>query len=296
MPRTISLLSGFSIVTSLMLASAAFAEGPPNGAVPEAKQARLLERFGDEGIDADRDGTLTRDEVETFFATNDLPCEKGRFRKGDSKGWGHAEMRGRGGPGGRHRGPDGPHRGLGGPHRGPGGRLGMMLHRLERLSGAAPPPRFDLARFPEADSDGDGILSETEWTEFAGLQRQRLLERLAERVPLADADNDGVLSDAELAAIRAWVAGRVLQRHPEADTDGDGTLSENERDALHASRMERRRARILGEHPEADLDGDGVLSDEEMESFRDNCPDRPRRKHRGPRRGPGSGCFDPSKG
>ena len=43
----------------------------------------------------------------------------------------------------------------------------MMLHHLEMLEGATPPAQFDLARHPEADTDGDGAVSDAEWTAFA---------------------------------------------------------------------------------------------------------------------------------
>ena len=283
MIRLIGLMTGLTIVTSLISVSAAFAEDQPVPPIPDARQARLLERFGDEGIDADGDGTLTREEVHTFFAAGDLHPMHDRHR--------HRGMKGL-----DHHGDWGP-RGKRGHHRGPGGRLGMMLRHLEQLSSETPPLQFDPAKFAEADSDGDGVLSDTEWTTFAEQQRQRLLSRLAERVPRADADHDGVISDTELAELTAWVAGRVLRRHPEADTNGDGTLSDDERDALHAGRMERRRARILENHPEADLDGDGVLSDEEIESFHDGRPGRPHGKHRGggPGFGHGRGCSGGSK-
>ena len=42
----------------------ALADGKPNVV---DRHARLLERFGDDGIDANNDGTLTRDEIHAFF-------------------------------------------------------------------------------------------------------------------------------------------------------------------------------------------------------------------------------------
>jgi hypothetical protein len=44
--------------------------GPPpcTDPIPADRQAKLLERFGSEGIDANKDGTLTCDEVKAFFA------------------------------------------------------------------------------------------------------------------------------------------------------------------------------------------------------------------------------------
>ena len=302
MIRLVGLITGLTIVASLMMTSVALAGDEPITPIPEARQARLLERFGDEGIDADGDGVLTHEEVHTLFADSDLPLGPRRRGPkmrgcGDCDGCGpHGKPgprgacgphgkggpcgecgpgcecgpRGKGGPGGEC----GPHgkggpRGKGGPHRGPGGRLGMMLHHLELLEGATPPPQFDLARHPEADTDGDGVLSAAEWTTFAAQERQRILTHLADRIPRADADNDGAISDTELSELKAWVAGRLLRRHPEADMNSDGILSSEEFEAFHRSRLEQRRARVLKHHPESDLDGDGMLSDEEIQAFHD---------------------------
>ncbi len=153
-----------------------------------------------------------------------------------------------------------------------GGRLGGIFEHLEKLSAETPPPHFDLARFPEADLDGDGTLSDGEWQTFAEQGRERLLARLTARAPEADADQDGVISEAELAALKAKCAARrsqrILAEHPQADTDGDGVLSDAEVEAFMADRAEQRRARIIERHPEADLDGDGSLSEEEAWTFR----------------------------
>ena len=145
------------------------------------------------------------------------------------------------------------------------------LQRLEMLNAETPPAEFDLARFPEADLDGDGQLSDSEWTTFAEQARGRVLARLLARMPEADADGDGTLNEAELAALKDGIRERVLTRHPDADTDGDGVLSEAEFKAFKASRREAHRARLLERHPEADLDGDGAISDEEVQKFKDGC-------------------------
>ena len=51
---------------------------------------------------------------------------------------------------------------------------------------------------------------------------------ILERYPQADADGDGFLSDQEMAAVdRA-----VLRRYPHADVDGDGRLSDSEKESL----------------------------------------------------------------
>ena len=46
--------------------------GPPQcvDPIPAERQANLLKNFGDKGIDADRDGALTCDEVKAFFQAN----------------------------------------------------------------------------------------------------------------------------------------------------------------------------------------------------------------------------------
>lgn len=43
---------------------------PCEDPIPDEFQARLLERFGEEGIDADGDGVLTCEEIEAFFEAN----------------------------------------------------------------------------------------------------------------------------------------------------------------------------------------------------------------------------------
>ena len=53
-------------------------------------------------------------------------------------------------------------------------------------------------------------------------------KRILERFPQADTDGDGVLSDREHAAIDRT----VLRRYPQADVDGDGRLSDSEKQKL----------------------------------------------------------------
>jgi Ca2+-binding EF-hand superfamily protein len=273
----------------MMFASPAFASDDGDRPVPEAKQTRLLERFGEEGIDANGDGTLTCDEVHAFFAE--------KYPDGVGRGHGKRGMKGhdgfhkdgrhgkrgcRGhdgfGRGGRHgeRGPG--HHGMRGRHGGPKGRMDGLLRRLEMLESEAPPADFDLTRFPEADLDGDGELSDGEWTTFAQQSRERLLARLLKRVPEIDTDQDGTINDAELAVFKAEhevkVREHCLARNPEADTDGDGVLSDEEFEAVRATREAERRARLLEHHPEADVDGDGTVSEEEARAFRADHPGR----------------------
>ncbi len=238
--------------------------------IPQARQDRLLEKFGDQGIDANSDGQLTAEEVEKFFA--DRPA----------LGKGPHHMRGRGAGrrfgGGRFGGRwDGMMPPVAG---GPFGEVGRLLAHLEKLNSQVVPAWFTLERFPEADQDGDGTLSAEEWSAFATQQRERLLAELIEQVPEADSDKNGVLSEQELGAVAAQLRAHVLQQHPDADTDGDGVLSEQEYAAFRASRVQELAERILERHPEADLDGDGTLSEDELAAFHDRM---------GGRRGPGGG-------
>ena len=55
---------------SLLCVSTAAADDRADKPIPEKKQTKLLEQFGDDGIDADGDGVLTRGEVTTFFKEN----------------------------------------------------------------------------------------------------------------------------------------------------------------------------------------------------------------------------------
>ncbi len=274
MRRPICMVGGVVFSASLASGVAVAQEG---GAVPEDIQTRLLERFGNDGIDADGDGTLTHTEVRSFFeamrANGDGP---GAGRRGGPPHDG--PFCGRGGPGGAGRGPGpGPmgHGPMGHGPMGPGmggpPPIAMMLEHLERLDAETAPSGFPLERFPDADTDGDGELSDAEWLAFAATARERLLDHLLRVAPAADANDDGVLDDAELEALEAEVLARmkehILDRHPEADTDGDGGLSEAELDAFHEARRAEHAAKILERHPEADLDGDGELTEEELHAF-----------------------------
>lgn len=320
-----------ALILSAMLVSTAQAQEEGDTPIPEGKQTKLLEKFGDQGIDANDDGTLTQDEVHAFFAEKSGKGAHGKCNlagKHGNKGKGHkgekgCEHHGRHGAqnlDGEHNaqghGPDGnagcKHQGLHEEHGNIGhgqkgregceygglpGHAGMgkrggdplhrvigLLHRLKMLEAETPPAEFDLDRFGEADSDGDGQISASEWSAIAEQHRTMLLARLARHAPDADTDEDGTINDAELEALWAKVRERMLARHPEADTNDDGVLDEAESEALHAKRDAERRAELLEHHPEADLDGDGSLSDEEMEQFGPK-----RRGLRGPKHGRGHG-------
>ena len=69
MKNRVGILTAVTAVTSLvMFASTALADDEPGRPIPEARQEKMLEQYGDEGIDANGDGVLTREEVRTFFA------------------------------------------------------------------------------------------------------------------------------------------------------------------------------------------------------------------------------------
>jgi len=240
-----------AMLSLVSLATARAGHGQELPPLDTEHQARLLERFGDEGIDADGDGVLTHEEARAFFQE--------RF--------GGIDLDAHGGHGfGRHRG-----------MRGPDGRmhrLGRSLRHLDILESETPPDQFTVKRHPEADLNGDGELSDEEWLSFARERRNEIVARLAKRFPAADADGDGTLSADELEVVKADIRARMLERHPEADVDGDGVLSEEEAKAFHEARFEEHKAQVLERHPEADIDGDGTLGDDEFHQFLGDRPGR----------------------
>ena len=244
-----------AITMALLIGNSAWGAVDPRQAIPEEREAGKLERFGEQGIDANGDGELTRDEVGAFF--RDRQTALG----GHDVGMQTQERVGRRTrtQGTRDR-----------PHR-----RGMTLHRLDVLDSETAPEGFNLDRAPQADLDGDGVLSNAEWVEYAQQKRDEMLARLMERHPAIDVDADGAINDAELGSFRAGLeAGRldqVLRHHPEADTDGDGAISDEELDNFKSARKAERIEQILERHPEADVDGDGVLSYDELRSLREGA-------------------------
>ena len=272
-----------------LMSATALAQDAGDKPMPDERAKRLIERYGDEGIDANGDGQLTRDEVKEFFADR-KPGRRGERdgadrkpgRRGERDGAERGDRRGRG-------------RSRGGPGMG-GVGVERILQRLDQLSSETPPE--NVRRFRRADANDDGDISTDEWKEFAEDARGRLLEQIVKRMPEADADNDGTLSDAELAELRVKVEAerraRILERHADADTDGDGKLSDAELATFEAGR----RAELLKKNPDADLDGDGTLSEEEAKAFQESRRGRRgeegrRRGNRGGRRGPGRRGGEP---
>ncbi len=274
---------------SLLCVSTAAADDRADKPIPEKKQTKLLEQFGDDGIDADGDGVLTREEVTTFFKENpDLrPARQEGWRgdrRGGRKGGGKGAFgRGRGGDFGRGERPG--KRARGGPAFG-------ILEQLDRLDPEKVPDNDFLKRRPRLDTNDDGQLSADEWATFVEKRRGQLLGKLLKIAPEIDTDGDGEVSDEELqvfkAAKEAEQRARKLERHPEADLDGDGELSVEEFEAFQAQQKAERLEKLLERAPELDTNGDGVLSEEEARAFDRGRRGRDRgekgQRRRGPRR------------
>jgi hypothetical protein len=244
--------------------------------IPAKQQVKLLQQYGDQGIDANADGVLTRTELRDFRQKNragrvggdQVPIRSRDRLREPGQGFGPGPGMGR--------------RGLGGP--------AMML---QRFVSPTPPPDFNLTTHPEEDLDGDGVISDAEWRTFADARIKQLIPRALRQSPGIDADGDGEVSHAELttfvAAEEAKRRSHLLVDHPELDTDNDGVLSDTEMEAHKMVMESERLAQMLERHPEADTDGDGVLSKEEADAFRDTLPRRGPggRFERGPQRGRG---------
>lgn len=154
---------------------------------------------------------------------------------------------------------------------------GRRGDRGEREDGARPDRRRPgLGAAPMSPEDWAG-----RW--------EQMQERRREFMSRFDTDGDGVISESERAAIREAMMERrreeMLQRMlPRFDLDGDGVLNDAERkaaeEALEAMRIERE-ARFMARF---DLDGDGVLSDSERAAMQASFERGPRD---GGNRGPG---------
>lgn len=92
------------------------------------------------------------------------------------------------------------------------------------------------AYFENADSNGDGVLDETDLTRGQAA-RPRLRAAMKQRLDAFDADQDDKVTQEE------FVAGgiRAFER---ADTNGDGALDANERQAVRTAAQERARSRM----------------------------------------------------
>lgn len=250
---TLSALSLFGIAA--FACAPALARGP--GPIAADRQAQLMERFGDEGIDADADGELTREEIRTFIREQfgeDAAPAFGRF--GRRHGFG--------------RGQD---------------AIGETLRALDRLDDKlAEKPAIASGEEAADARSTDAPAVKADRPVRGERLRERLTRRLLHMAPEADANADGTLDEQELADLRTKqrerVKASIIDRHPDADTDENGVLSDEELEAFHAARKAERIERVLERHPDADLDGDGTLSESEFEALRDEFGP-PRRDFRG---------------
>ncbi len=159
------------------------------------------------------------------------------------------------------------------------------------------------AHHPEADTDGDGVVSKGEAKAFIERmhadrskdtrmehgsrmeQLHKLLDHLNKlESPTApegldlkghheaiDTNGDGSISDGEWVAftkeMRPKMLTHLLAFAPDADIDEDGEISDEELSAFRLVATAKLRAFVLRHHPETDTDGDGTLSDDEFEAF-----------------------------
>ncbi len=259
MKRTISMMIAVVLAVGVWSTTAMAKDGTPKC---EGRGQRLLDKFGDQGIDADGDGTLTREEVKTFFEANpDLLPAFGEGRRGagfkGNRGKGFGAKRGGPAMGRGHYGRRGPARGL---------------RMLDTILSETPPEDMPPRLLAKVDTDGDESVSAEEWRAFTEQAREKISTRVMKRFPEADADKDGTLSDEELQTFKAQhvvrLKTRLLERHPEVDVDNDGAISDEELEAFRADRKAGRVTKLLDKHPELDTDNDGILSDEELSAAR----------------------------
>jgi len=128
------------------------------------------------------------------------------------------------------------------------------------------------ARFDAMDTNFDSFLTRDERRAFGVLRRDK---RQGERFARLDANGDGMISEAEYSAANAARDAKRTERRDRRDarqlerfdTDGDGGLSTTEREAAKAVRDARRgerpkRSERRGK-PRMDVNGDGRVSRDE---------------------------------
>tara|TARA_R110000737_G_scaffold2923_10_gene9342 strand:- start:132115 stop:133089 length:975 start_codon:yes stop_codon:yes gene_type:complete len=120
-------------------------------------------------------------------------------------------------------------------------------------------------RLMQFDTDGDGILDESERDAMVAAMRKRMTDRF-------DADGDGIVSiEEQFAARRAFMldSRRGEQMKERFDADGDGQLNEAETAAMNADLDARDAERMADIVSQYDTDGDGVMSLEETVAMQD---------------------------
>ncbi len=101
------------------------------------------------------------------------------------------------------------------------------------------------ARFAQADTDNNGVLTRTEMMAHAQNRMEQRVDRIIAR---ADADGDGALSFAEIAETRAGARGPNPERiFTRMDTNQDGQVTEAEFQAATEALMERHGHRGTGQ-------------------------------------------------
>ena len=99
-------------------------------------------------------------------------------------------------------------------------------------------------KFASADTNGDNLVSASEFEEFSIAERERKqAERRAKRFAKLDANGDGMITADEHAAADDKRVDRLFER---MDADGDGVITEAERDAAKEAMKERRGKRGMG--------------------------------------------------
>lgn len=248
-------LGSFVATAALLLAVPASADAHPahgDGSTTRAEvEAQVAARFA--AMDVDGDGTVARAEAEAYREARHAERRGRLFARLDADGDGSIGAEERAATRGRH------HRRGTRPEARPemaeeaNMRARLTPEELAPLTEAAgadamvaPPEGIERGAdraerrtqiWAEADTDGDGALSQAE---FAAAADARLERRRAhhgdrtDRFTSADADGDGSLTLAETQA-------RALARFDSADADGDGVLTREERRAAHRARRAERR-------------------------------------------------------
>lgn len=279
MIHTAMRLFGMGLPAVLLLGHSVFAQEQATKPVPAERQARLMKQYPE--MDADKDGTLTRDEIQTYMAQQHTRSRKAAAKGGAQAGDAPATR-----PAAELLRPD-PVRFLKNHPDADIDKDGKLTPRELRayMQAHGPELRAELLKHrPELDTDKDGVLSEEEFRvaqqNQAGRPMVRVAEMVLKRFPESDSNKDGTLSPEELRTYMqthgAEVRAAVLKKNPKLDQDGDGVLSPEEfRAAMQGARpgkepvnREERDRRILRVFPQVDTDQDGKLSDEEFKAWR----------------------------